>query len=91
MAVDSDAFRDAEVYARQLLRHLPDQFRRSLLVTDRLASRFLDFAGQIPLVLMPLMRARDAVPGLTETLATGCGRFWANGLASAHGVTSTWR
>ncbi|MFL6052905.1 MAG: glycosyltransferase family 4 protein [Actinoallomurus sp.] len=75
--VDSDAYGGAEVYVRQLLRRLPAEFERHLVVTDPVAARFDDLAGRCAsLRRVPLARGRERAPELVRWLGRVGADLW---------------
>lgn len=75
--VDSDAYGGAEIYVRQLLRRLPAEFERHLVVTDPVAARFDDLAGRCAsLHRVPLARGRERAPELVRRLGRVGADLW---------------
>jgi glycosyltransferase involved in cell wall biosynthesis len=69
MVVDSDAFGGAEVYTGHLLRKLPGQVRRSLIVSEQVAARMLPAAGRCEAVrVVPLSRHAPEAPAIADAV-----------------------
>jgi glycosyltransferase involved in cell wall biosynthesis len=77
LLVDSDAYGGAEAYVRQLLRRLPAQFDRHLVVAEPVAPWFDDLDGHCASsTWVPVLRGRERVPELTRRLGQVGADVW---------------
>ncbi|MCW2946550.1 MAG: hypothetical protein JWR24_3267 [Actinoallomurus sp.] len=77
LLVDSDAYGGAEVYVRQLLGRLPEEFERHLVVTEPVAPGFDDLAGRCSsCTRVPLARGRERAPELVRRLGEVRADLW---------------